>query len=317
MSNNDNKSQHSDEEDNENIDFDIGNFATSHEASPGGGGEVISDDDNSDGLSSTNGPQNFDQIETVSNFSWRSTSTTKDLLSSDDVLETLVKPIFNIEDFERKVSSLKQFQKWFKDMETRHGQTMEYAKALNRDTFKYEERFIRMKKMFRHYEPIAQDMIMEELERRQNVATTSQDVVEDLGSDLPNNDRDHVSISQTNESPPINPAAQANRFSGFNIIRPPKMAAFDINNDDSLSPTKDDPILGMTFNKSPQISEQLANSKIESKEPSHSTPKEKGNSDKKNKERKLSKSSNSYDIVVRERLKEHRLERESIEEELR
>ena len=57
MSNNDNKSQHSDEEENENIDPNFDNFATSHEASPGGEGEVISDDDNSDGLSSTNGPQ--------------------------------------------------------------------------------------------------------------------------------------------------------------------------------------------------------------------------------------------------------------------
>ena len=316
MSNNDNKSQHSDEEENENIDFDIDTSATSHEPSPGGGGEVISDNDNSDGLSSTNGPKKIDQIESFE-LQLAFYLNDKGLLSSDDVVETLVKPIFNIEDFDKKVSLLKQFQKWFKDMETRHEQTIKYAKALNRDTFKYEERFIRMKKVFRHYEPLAQDMIMEELERRQSVETTSKDIVEDLGSDLPNNDRDHVSISQTNETPPINPAAQVNRFSGFNIIRPPKMAAFDINNDDSLSPTKDDSILGMTFNKSPQISEQLANSQMKSNEPSHSTPKEKGNGDKKNEERKLLKSGNSDDIVIRQRLKELRSERESIEEELR
>ena len=203
--------------------------------------------------------RNFDQLETISNCSWSSTSTNRDILSSDKIIEQMIRPMFDNGNYDECVQLLMNFQKWFTDTQEQHNKSIINAINTKRDHSKFGERLKRIEKLYNHFNPLAQSRLTAMEERRMGLTDDFGDDFELPFTKEPEKDLNTERVPKET-SFPSNQAAEINKFSSFNIIKPPKPGGFDISNDTFSSPrSKHSNVVetvGTTIRRTPTQSEE-------------------------------------------------------------
>ena len=203
--------------------------------------------------------RNFDQLETISNCSWSSTSTNRDILSSDKIIEQMIRPMFDNGNYDECVQLLMNFQKWFTDTQEQHNKSIINAINTKRDHSKFGERLKRIEKLYNHFNPLAQSRLTAMEERRMGLTDDFGDDFELPFTKEPEKDLNTERVPKET-SFPSNRAAEINKFSSFNIIKPPKPGGFDISNDTFSSPQSKHlnvvETVGTTIRRTPTQSEE-------------------------------------------------------------
>ena len=215
---NDNSSDEESTDFAEHLESPLGTLVCDPFSTRGEGEETDEGSDQGD-RSSTDTSQTSDQPDVVSEASWSSFENQQGLVSSKKLTQNLLKPIFQENDIKTKLSCLKELQDWFQEVQKIRQRLAEVTQGLDSSVNNYIQKFLRMEKFYSSYEPAASELVMKELE-------------ESKKRHKPSNDN--------------SAAAKANQTSSFSIVRPPKVAGFDIDNNTSLSSTGQSPPLTTT-----------------------------------------------------------------------